>query len=82
MYCTVLYCTAMHWLTLHYTLWCCMALHSIENSLKEELLMCGNTETKLKNEFKWLGQILSSSGLAGSVAATVKSRRGKSVVRV
>ena len=39
--------------------------------------MCGNIGTKLKNEFKWLGQILSSSGLAGSVAATVKDREGK-----
>ena len=50
---------------------------SIKNNLKEDPLMCGNIGTKLKNEFKWLGQILSSSGLAGSVAATVKVREGK-----
>ena len=36
--------------------------------------MCGNIETNLKNEFKRLGQILFSSGLAGSVVATVNDR--------
>ena len=39
--------------------------------------MCGNIETELKQSFKWLGQILSSGGLAESVAATVQSREGK-----
>ena len=39
--------------------------------------MCGNIETELKQSFKWLGQILSSGGLAKSVAATVQSREGK-----
>ena len=39
--------------------------------------MCGNFETKLQEQFKWLGQILSSGGLGESVAATVESREGK-----
>ena len=39
--------------------------------------MCGNFETKLKDSFKWLGQTLSSGGLAESVSETVASRKGK-----
>ena len=39
--------------------------------------MCGNFETKEKNQDKWLGQILSSAGLADSVLQTVISREGK-----
>ena len=40
-------------------------------------LFCGDIETKLKEKFKWLGQTLSSGGLAESVAATVEAREGK-----
>ena len=39
--------------------------------------MCGGFETKLKEQFKWFGQILSSGGLFESVAATVQDREGK-----
>ena len=39
--------------------------------------MCGNFETNLKQQFRWLGQILSSGGLGESVAATVESQEGK-----
>ena len=39
--------------------------------------MCGDFETKLKNKFKWLGQILSEGGLSDSVAETVAAREGK-----
>ena len=49
----------------------------ITRCLQSDPLMCGDIETKLKKEFKWLGQILSSGGLAESVAATVKDREGK-----
>ena len=49
----------------------------VRAELEKEPLMCGNFETKLKEQFKWLGQILSSGGLAESVAATVESREGK-----
>jgi hypothetical protein len=52
-------------------------LNQVRAELEKEPLMCGNFETKLKERFKWLGQILSSGGLAESVAATVQSREGK-----
>jgi hypothetical protein len=39
--------------------------------------MCGEIETKLKDTFKWLGQMLSSKGLAHSVTETVGAREGK-----
>ena len=39
--------------------------------------MCGNFETKEKNQDKWLGQILSGEGLGDSVLQTVISREGK-----
>ena len=52
-------------------------LNQARIELEKEPLMCGNFETKLKNQFKWLGQILSSGGLGESVAATVESREGK-----
>ena len=61
----------------------CTVIGSVKQrkSIKEELqvqpLMCGNFETKLKDSFKWLGQILSSGGLAESVSATVAAREGK-----
>ena len=49
----------------------------VRAELQKEPLMCGQFETKLKQQFKWLGQILSSGGLAESVAATVEAREGK-----
>ena len=49
----------------------------IKAELKAKPLMCGSIEAKLKDKLKWLGQILSSGGLADSVAATVSSREGK-----
>ena len=49
----------------------------VRAELKKEPLICGNFETKLQEQFKWLGQILSSGGLGESVAATVESREGK-----
>ena len=49
----------------------------VRAELKKEPLMCGNFETKLQEQFKWLGQILLSGGLGESVAATVESREGK-----
>ena len=45
--------------------------------ITDEPLMCGNFETKEKQEDKWLGQIISARGLADSVAKTVASREGK-----
>ena len=55
-----------------------MGSHQQKQKMKAELqkepLMCGNIETKLKDKFKWLGQILSSGGLEDSVAATVSSQ--------
>ena len=50
---------------------------AIKEKLQTEPLMCGNFETKLKDSFKWLGQTLSSGGLAESVSETVASRKGK-----
>ena len=39
--------------------------------------MCGNFVTKEKYQVKWLGQILSASGLSDSVLQTIISREGK-----
>ena len=50
---------------------------SIKAELEKDPLFCGDIETKLKEKFKWLGQTLSSGGLAESVAATVEAREGK-----
>ena len=47
------------------------------NQLKNSPLLCGEFETKRKTEYKWLGQILSSKGLASCVSSTVLSREGK-----
>jgi hypothetical protein len=47
------------------------------SELANNPLMCGEFETKMKSEYKWLGQILSSNGLAASVSSTVLSREGK-----
>ena len=52
-------------------------INKIKAELEKNPLMCGNIETELKESFKWLGQILSSGGLAESVNATVQSREGK-----
>jgi hypothetical protein len=52
-------------------------LNQLTRELEKEPLMCGHFETKLKKQFKWLGQIISSGGLGESVAATVESREGK-----
>ena len=49
----------------------------IEAELRTDPLMCGDIEVKLKKQFKWLGQILSSDGLADSVRATISEREGK-----
>jgi hypothetical protein len=40
-------------------------------------LFCGDVETKEKQEDRWLGQIISSAGLADSVAKTVATKEGK-----
>ena len=40
-------------------------------------LLCGDFETKEEQVEKWLGQLLSSAGLADSVDKTVDSRTGK-----
>ena len=52
-------------------------VQKVWSELESEPLMCGYFETKMKPSFKWLGQILSSGGLAESVAATVEAREGK-----
>ena len=40
-------------------------------------MFCGDIETKEKQEDRWLGKIISSAGLAYSVALTVASKMGK-----
>ena len=50
---------------------------SVQRELAANPLMCGEIETKLKDTFKWLGQLLSSKGLAHSVTETVGAREGK-----
>ena len=70
-------------LNLHEDKTSCILLGSKKqkNSMKKELqiqpLFCGQIEVKIEDEIKWLGQILSSDGLAGSVAETVGAREGK-----
>ena len=49
----------------------------ISIELETDPLMCGDFETESKLSIKWLGQFLSSGGLAESVAATVEAREGK-----
>ena len=49
----------------------------VKRELEAKPLMCGNFETQLKDQFKWLGQILSSGGLSDSVSCTVAAREGK-----
>ena len=61
----------------------CMAIGSkkqkseIAKALKESPLMCSDFETKEVEEEKWLGQIISASGLAESDSKTVDARIGK-----
>ena len=45
--------------------------------LKRTPLLCGLVETKEKQEDKWLGQMISSAGLADSVAKTVSDKEIK-----
>ena len=45
--------------------------------LKKDPLFCGHFVTKEKQTDKWLGQMLSSRGLADCVAETVSSKLGK-----
>ena len=45
--------------------------------MKINPLLCGSFETKEKEEYKWLGQILSSAGLADSVTKTIAEKEGK-----
>ena len=47
------------------------------DQIKSEPLLCGDFETKPKEEEKWLGQILSGVGLADCVEKTVAARTGK-----
>ena len=61
----------------------CIALGSpkqrqnIKTELQKNPLFCGEVEIKLKISFKWLGQILSSGGLAESVHATIEAEEGQ-----
>ena len=45
--------------------------------LRTTPLLCGSVETKEKQEDKWLGQMISSAGLADSVAKTVAEKESK-----
>ena len=45
--------------------------------LRRSPLLCGSVETKEKQEDKWLGQMISSAGLADSVAKTVAEKESK-----
>ena len=47
------------------------------NILQITPLFCGDVKTKEKQEDRWLGQIISSAGLADSVAKTVVTKEGK-----
>ena len=46
-------------------------------SLETKPLICGDFETKEKQQEKWLGQIISSAGLAASAALTVEAKESK-----
>ena len=50
---------------------------SITQYLKDQPLLCGEKETKDKQQVKWLGQIMSANGLADSVAFTIADKEGK-----
>ena len=49
----------------------------IKVELEKTPLMCGEIQMKLVDKVKWLGQMLSTDGLADSVDATVTAREGK-----
>ena len=49
----------------------------IRRELEISPMMCGGFETRMKEQFRWLGQVLSSGGLSASVAATIEDREGK-----
>ena len=46
-------------------------------SLETNPLICGDFETKEKQQEKWLGQIISSAGLTASAALTVEAKESK-----
>ena len=48
-----------------------------KEELRKKPLMCGDFETKEKENDKWLGQYLSGKSLADSVQTTVTAREGK-----
>ena len=48
-----------------------------KEELRQKPLMCGDFETKEKENDKWLGQYLSGKSLADSVHTTVAAREGK-----
>jgi hypothetical protein len=52
-------------------------IKEVQLELEKRPLICGGFETQLKDQFKWLGQILCTGGLAASAAATVQAREGK-----
>ena len=50
---------------------------AISRDLKETPIMCGEFETKEVESDKWLGQIMSSKGLADSVTKTIEEKEPK-----
>ena len=63
------------------TVCCVIGSYKQREKVKAELilnpLMCGDLETVMKDKFKWLGEIISTKGLADSVGETILSREGK-----
>ena len=49
----------------------------ILDELERNPIMCGEVKMKVKDADKWLGQQLSTNGLADSVAATIQAREAK-----
>ena len=49
----------------------------ILDELEKDPIMCGEVKMKVKDADKWLGQQLSTDGVAGSVAATIQAREAK-----
>ena len=49
----------------------------IMEEIQKDPIMCGDVQMKVKVADKWLGQQLSSDGLAGSIEATVQAREAK-----
>ena len=50
---------------------------AISDEIETNPIMCGEVKMKMKEADKWLGQQISSGGLAESVAATVAAREAK-----